>query len=108
MKAATQQHRKNKQDIAKKRTTGLELDSLGVEDGSEQGEGGHVEGGDLHGGEVVHVVLVGPLRLTWPQTPTTTRRTPPEGFRVFQARMYTHTTPERFHFRERRVRGVPR
>lgn len=36
---------------------------LGVEDGSQQREDGNVGRGDLHGGQVGHVVVEGPLRL---------------------------------------------
>lgn len=36
---------------------------LGVEDGPQQREHGDVGSGDLHGGQVLHVVLEGPLRL---------------------------------------------
>lgn len=37
--------------------------SLSVEDGAQQREVGNVENGDLHGGQVLHVVLEGSLRL---------------------------------------------
>ena len=46
---------------------------LGVEDGSQQRQDGNVGGGDLHGWQVVDVVLEGPLRLATLATKGTER-----------------------------------